>query len=394
MEGEGERISSFGSLEKKRNFRSNIVQNNEPLEFGVYDQKNVSLSQRNDGLSFNLGITKARIRQSVWDKLERENLANFPRPVHHRIPNFKGADAAADRLVTLDEYKKAKIIKINPDAPQKRVRYHALSSGKIVLVPTPRLRDGLLNRIDPSSIPNGQLERAASKEGITTFGKPIGLKSQISIDLIIIGSVAVSRSGFRLGKGEGYAELEYGMMRCMNAINDSTVVITTIHDEQIVEHFPEELLQDHDLTVDIIVTPTQVIYCNSGRPKPKGIFWEKITEDMLLKMPILKTLKNINGTIEDGSVTVSVNSGTEPNCTLYVGNIPFAADSNSLKMSFESQGCVEIAEVTVAITKGNKPLGYAFVRFNDTINAKKALKKMVGVEVGGRKLNVSMARNR
>lgn len=36
-----------------------------------------------------LGASKWDIRQKVWDYIEEKNLANFPRPVHHRIPNFK-----------------------------------------------------------------------------------------------------------------------------------------------------------------------------------------------------------------------------------------------------------------------------------------------------------------
>ena len=34
-------------------------------------------------------MSKWDIRQKVWDYIEAKNLANFPRPVHNRIPNFK-----------------------------------------------------------------------------------------------------------------------------------------------------------------------------------------------------------------------------------------------------------------------------------------------------------------
>lgn len=36
-----------------------------------------------------LGATKWDIREKVWDYIEANDLANFPRPVHNRIPNFK-----------------------------------------------------------------------------------------------------------------------------------------------------------------------------------------------------------------------------------------------------------------------------------------------------------------
>jgi hypothetical protein len=46
----------------------------------------------------------------------------FPRPVHHRIPNFVDAEAAAQRLAMLPEFKGARVVKVNPDTPQKMVR--------------------------------------------------------------------------------------------------------------------------------------------------------------------------------------------------------------------------------------------------------------------------------
>lgn len=38
------------------------------------------------------------IRKRVWDLMEARNIAQFPRPVHHRIPNFVGAHIAANKV--------------------------------------------------------------------------------------------------------------------------------------------------------------------------------------------------------------------------------------------------------------------------------------------------------
>ena len=43
------------------------------------------------------------IRQRVWNFLEDNDLADFPRPVHHRIPNFQGSARAGERLAELPE---------------------------------------------------------------------------------------------------------------------------------------------------------------------------------------------------------------------------------------------------------------------------------------------------
>lgn len=42
------------------------------------------------------------IRKRVWDLMEAQNIAQNPRPVHHRIPNFVGASAAAKNVKVLD----------------------------------------------------------------------------------------------------------------------------------------------------------------------------------------------------------------------------------------------------------------------------------------------------
>jgi 5-formyltetrahydrofolate cyclo-ligase len=62
------------------------------------------------------------IRQRIWDLMEAEDFARQPRPVHHRIPNFDGAEAAAKNLARLPEFESAKMVKVNPDTPQRPVR--------------------------------------------------------------------------------------------------------------------------------------------------------------------------------------------------------------------------------------------------------------------------------
>ena len=67
----------------------------------------------------------------------------------------------------------------------------------------------------------------------------------------------INFTGYRIGKGEGFADLEYAMMKSMGAVSDDTVIITTVHDDQITD-IPAALIGPHDITVDFIVTPTQV----------------------------------------------------------------------------------------------------------------------------------------
>ncbi|XP_030885717.1 methenyltetrahydrofolate synthase domain-containing protein-like [Leptonychotes weddellii] len=64
------------------------------------------------------------------------------------------------------------------------------------------------------------------------------------------------------------------MMVSMGAVSQGTPVVTIVHDCQVID-IPEALLEDHDLTVDYILTPTRVIATGCERPKPTGILWSK-----------------------------------------------------------------------------------------------------------------------
>lgn len=227
----------------------------------------------------------------MWDRLTRERLAAFPLPIKGRIPNFKGAAEAAQRLAELPEFREARIVKVNPDSPQRPVRLLALQAGKTVLVPTPRLREGFL-LLDPSRLRPSQLAHAATIRGAEQLGGPVGLNDLPAPDLIVVGTVAVSAAGSRVGKGEGYAELEYATLREMGRIDEHVPIATTVHDAQVEDEIPSE---PWDMPVDIIVTPTRVIRTNSALPKPSGIMWEHLTQERLDAMPILSELRRWRG---------------------------------------------------------------------------------------------------
>lgn len=181
---------------------------------------------------------------------------------------------------------------MDPDKPLEGVRLLMLQSKKTLLVPTPRLRTGLFNKITP---PPGAtkdiLRKCATSQGVRNYSTPVGLDSKVPVDLVVVGSVAVSEKGWRIGKGEGYADLEYAMMVSMGAVSQGTPVVTIVHDCQVID-IPETLLEDHDLTVDYILTPTRVIATGCERPKPAGILWSKISCEMMRKIPILRSLRD------------------------------------------------------------------------------------------------------
>ncbi|XP_071571814.1 methenyltetrahydrofolate synthase domain-containing protein [Temnothorax nylanderi] len=264
-------------------------------------------------------VTKSSFRRKVWDYMTKNELVNFPVNIYKRIPNFKGAAEAAQRLIDLDEFKKARVIKINPDKPQEPVRFLALEANKEIIVPIPRLRTGLFLHVTPvAGATKEQLKTLASMRGLEQTGKPLGLDSHIKVDLVVLGSVCVSRDGYRLGKGEGFADLEFAMMMKMGTITENTIVVTTVHDCQIVDHLPPQLFKEYDVPVDIIVTPTQTIYVESRLKKPSGILWHMLSERRLKTMQVLQQLKEMDE--NDGKIVVLKEVDSDVETRHYIKN--------------------------------------------------------------------------
>jgi 5-formyltetrahydrofolate cyclo-ligase len=228
--------------------------------------------------------TKQRARERIWGELTRTGQAGFPRPIQGRIPNFLGSEAAARVLAARPEFEQARVVKVNPDAPQRWLRAEVLRRGKILLAPTPRLREGFLV-LDPALIPSSAYARAASIGGMARYGVPTPLEAAPRPELLVVGSVAVDRRGARTGKGEGYGEIEYALLRHLGLIDATTPIATTVHDLQVVDELP---LEPFDVTVDLIVTPTRTIEVGPPRQRPDRIFWDLLPAEKLAAIPLLQ----------------------------------------------------------------------------------------------------------
>ncbi|NXE29675.1 MTHSD protein, partial [Ardeotis kori] len=352
------------------------------------------------------------------------------------IPFFmQGSHQACGSIKELDAFKRASEIKVDPDKPLEGVRLAALQARKTLLVPTPRLRTGLFNRIVPPSGATKEILRiCATSQGIKEYSVPVGLDGKARVDLVVVGSVAVSEKGWRIGKGEGYADMEYAMMVSMGAVQEDTPVVTVVHDCQVVD-IAEELLGDHDLTVDYILTPTRTIKTNCKRPKPQGIIWHKasVSYEMLEKIPILKSLRyrekqtgkdvslqdehsdsaNANtpaalnekamaentrlqaamGSAQIGQHYVESDSlsprleGSGMITTVYVGNIPPSVRASELKCALRE------FHATPLRLNWQGAQRRAFLDYKDKATAESAVSSLKGLSLGGNTLRVELAKN-
>jgi 5-formyltetrahydrofolate cyclo-ligase len=232
----------------------------------------------------NVDQAKHVVRERMWDLLERRNAVPGS-GARGRIPNFVGAREAAERLAALPEWKAARVIKAVPDRAQYPVRQHALQDGKLLYMAVPMLAEELpFCVLDPMrlSVPPAE---AASKDVARRVADRIGTDQMRPIDIAVCGSVVVDRRGTRLGKGAGYSDIELALLQEAGLLTPDTIIATTVHHLQVAndDDLPETT---HDFRVDLIVTPEEVIQCESSE-RPSGLIWEHLDSEKISAIPVL-----------------------------------------------------------------------------------------------------------
>jgi 5-formyltetrahydrofolate cyclo-ligase len=232
--------------------------------------------------------SKDQVRRAVWKAMDREGVSRFPGATG-RIPNFAGAKLAAQRLSAHRLWKRARVIKANPDSPQTHARRLALEQDKTLVMAVPRLREKHPFRLlEPRTLSEDQVREAATIKGALRHGKVVAVEEIPEIDFVLCGSVAVNLSGARIGKGGGFSDLEYGLLIEESRIDDHTVVATTVHPMQILrEHL---MVLDHDLPIDMIATPRAVIEVERAYDRPRGILWDHLQPPQIHEIPILERM--------------------------------------------------------------------------------------------------------
>jgi len=234
---------------------------------------------------------KDALRFDVWQSLESAGVNVGP--VRSRIPNFAGADLAAWRLAQTPAWRAARVVKCNPDPPQIPVRLRALHDGKILYAPVPELTKRFpFIRLDPAELLAAGIdfETAATAQGFLAAGRPVQFEEMETLDYVVVGCVAVTRSGGRTGKGGGFADLELGIFRELGKVGLNTPIATTVHSSQVVED-PRLPMMPHDSALHFIATERELIETGTAFGQPKGVDWDQVQPDQYEGIPFLKTLR-------------------------------------------------------------------------------------------------------
>jgi 5-formyltetrahydrofolate cyclo-ligase len=226
---------------------------------------------------------KRAARDRAWSALE-EAVVVEP-GVHGHIPDFIGADLAAQRLAGLTSWQAATVVEVVPDKAQYSVRLRALAAGKLLYMAVPQLAEAQpFYCLDPAKLAV-RPDQAADRQTAARIAPTVEVAAMRPVELVVCGSVAVSTNGTRLGKGAGYSDIEMALLTDAGLLTDTTMIVTTVHELQVTQdELPED---DHDFRVDVIVTPDRVIGCGTRR-RPSGLNWDVLRPDQIAAIPALQ----------------------------------------------------------------------------------------------------------
>ena len=192
----------------------------------------------------------------------------------------------------LEIYQRANTIMIPPDQAQLQVRINAVMDGKRLIMATPGLRDGFY-LLKKETIKVTNLKGAVRSSGVRRFGIRLATtRHEIgTVDLMATGAVAVGLQGERIGKGSGYFDLEYMILREIGSVEETTPICALVDECQVLEKVP---MEEKDVAVDLICTPTRIITTERSLQRPVKIPWDLLPEKHCKGMRPLRELRRSN----------------------------------------------------------------------------------------------------
>ena len=262
-----------------------------------------------------------------------------------------------------------------------------LAQGKMLVSPTPGLRE---DKVLQQLVMNNQ---EVGKGGRQQKFLRKELDNDVKIDVLVVGSMLVDKTGRRMGKKFDPSGIEFVLGRLAA---QEVVVITVVHDCQVVEHIPESFFSAMDVPVDIIVTPSRVIRVKDRLPKPRDIIWNKVTKRMLQDIPALKAVwmqdEAMGKNVELAPAgPVGRSRGNNENMKSNKEDKVGTGSKLKLKSLPREMKYVELNEalkgkVESGFKIGVLRFGHAVVYFKETADV--VIEKLTGLEVLGNKVEI------
>ena len=175
---------------------------------------------------------KAALREEVWTALTEARVARFP-GARTGSPTSSAPRPPPSGCAPPRSGRAAATLKSNPDSAQLPVRQRALEDGRTVYMAVPRLAEPEpFFLLDPAHLADPP-RKAASIAGASRSARRVAVAELEPVDLVVTGCVAVGADGARLGKGGGFADLEFALATAAGLIGPATLVVTTVHELQV-----------------------------------------------------------------------------------------------------------------------------------------------------------------
>jgi 5-formyltetrahydrofolate cyclo-ligase len=223
-------------------------------------------------------VQATKVRWLVWDRLAgvARPDSRFDLDLSRFVPDFEGRGRCDDQLRALPAYAAARTVFLAPDNSLESMRRYALDDGKRIVVPSYGLRRGF-TLLDPSGVGAAGHRLAATLDGMEQLGRRLSLaevRELGTVDLVVSGAVAVTRRGLHFGGGDGFFDLEWGLLRHCGLVTSRTPVVVVAHDCQVLD--ADIRPGPHDAVADTVITPGGILTCTPPLPKPDGILWDEI----------------------------------------------------------------------------------------------------------------------
>jgi 5-formyltetrahydrofolate cyclo-ligase len=189
---------------------------------------------------------------------------------------------AAENLRKLQHYRAASTVFASPDATLQQIRINCLMDGKDLIMPGPSLRNGFF-LLKARTIPFPELSTAVTYKGLEKSGHPIKHEDikNLTIDLLLAEALTVDQQGTRLGDGNGFDDLSYGILSEMGAIQAATKTLAVVSEDQIVgDTLPRE---KWDVKMNGAVTPSGFVEFDIDQIEGK-IYWEALPKEQIKKI--------------------------------------------------------------------------------------------------------------
>ncbi len=189
--------------------------------------------------------SKQDVRNYVWRRIASICRSN----PYRRIPNFLNAEIACEKVKKLEEYVNSKCVFSAPDSVLLRLREIALKDKKLLLVAKPKIKGfWILDKYVNPTI-----------KAMDKFGRDVRLDElDVKVDLFVQGCVAVDEKGNRIGKGSGFGDREYELLKDYGLLSKNCLYIVVAHDMQVFDDL-SYLMSEHDVRADVILTPSRII---------------------------------------------------------------------------------------------------------------------------------------